>query len=267
MDNGWITLHRKTLDNPIVMKDPDYFSVWVYLLLNATHKEYDVIFKGKRIKLKQGELITGRKSICNSFKNKVSESKVQRILKTFESEQQIEQQTSSEKRLIKVNNWIQYQQSEQQSEQQVNNNRTTSEQQVNTNNNVNNVNNDNNVNNKTKLIEKDFNIFYQAYPIKKSKKAAKKAFEKVNVDITVLLSAIKQQADEKELLRRNGEFCPEWKHPSTWLNQGCWEDETREITPFEEAKALGQIKWRTKHNASAEDWVRICNGTLPKFLK
>jgi len=20
-------------------------------------------------------------------------------------------------------------------------------------------------------------------------------------------------------------FCPEWKHPSTWLNQKCWEDE------------------------------------------
>ena len=42
---GWIKLHRKTLDNPIITKDSDYLAVWIYLLLNATHKEYDVLFK------------------------------------------------------------------------------------------------------------------------------------------------------------------------------------------------------------------------------
>jgi hypothetical protein len=48
---GWIKLHRKMLDNPIVNKDCEYLAVWIYLLLNATHKEYDVIFEGKRITL------------------------------------------------------------------------------------------------------------------------------------------------------------------------------------------------------------------------
>jgi len=132
--DGWISLHRKLLENPDVCKDSDHLAVWIYLLLNATHTDYDVMFDNKRTTLKPGELITGRKSI--SAKIKISESKVQRILKTFEIEQQIEQQTTSQNRLISVLNWNQYQQSEQPIEHQVNNDRTTSEQRVNTNNNI-----------------------------------------------------------------------------------------------------------------------------------
>ena len=136
---GWIKLHRKTLDNPIITKDSDYLAVWVYLLLNTTYKEYDVLFKGKRITLKKGQLLTGRKSI--SEKLKIDENKVQRILKTLENEQQIEQQSSNKNRLITIVSWDKYQQDEQQIEQQVNNKRTTTEQQVNTNKNVKNIKN------------------------------------------------------------------------------------------------------------------------------
>lgn len=116
---GWIKLHRKILDNPIVMKDSDYLAVWIYLLLNATHKEVDMLFKGERITLKPGQLITGRKSIA--MKLNITESKVERILKTFKSEQQIEQQTSSCNRLISIVSWNEYQRSEQQNEQRVDN--------------------------------------------------------------------------------------------------------------------------------------------------
>ncbi len=140
---GWIKLHRKLLDNPIIVKDSDYLSVWIYVLLNATHKEYDTLFQGKRITLKKGQLITGRKSI--SEKLKINESKVQRILKTLENEQQIKQQKGNKNRLITILSWDKYQQDEHQTEQQVNNNRTTSEQQVNTNKNEKNIKNDKNV--------------------------------------------------------------------------------------------------------------------------
>ena len=139
---GWIKLHRKLLDNPIIIKDSDYLSVWIYILLNSTHKEYDTLFKGERITLQIGQLITGRKSI--SEKLKINESKVQRILKTLENEQQIEQQNGNKNRLITILSWDKYQQDEQQTEQQVNNNRTTSEQQVNTNKNEKNIKNEKN---------------------------------------------------------------------------------------------------------------------------
>ena len=127
---GWIKLHRKLLDNPVTMKDADHLAVWIYLLLNASHNEHPALFKGEKITLKPGQLITGRKSIALTLH--IDESKVERILKSLKSEQQIEQQTSSKNRLISITNWEFYQQSE----QQVNNKRTTSEQQVNTNKNI-----------------------------------------------------------------------------------------------------------------------------------
>lgn len=134
---GWIKLHRKLLDNPVVCKDGDHIAVWIYLLLNATHQEYPALFGGKKITLLPGQLITGRKSI--SDKLSINESKVQRILKTLENEQQIEQQTNNKHRLITILRWDYYQEDEQQNEHQVNNERTTTEQQVNTNKNVKNI--------------------------------------------------------------------------------------------------------------------------------
>lgn len=141
--SGWVKLHRKLLDNPVVCKDAEHLAIWMYLLLNATHTNYDSIFKGERITLTPGQLITGRKSISSVLK--INENKVQRVLKTFENEQQIEQQTSNQNRLITILNWNSYQGVEQQSEQQVNNERTTSEQQVNTNKNDKKEKNDKNV--------------------------------------------------------------------------------------------------------------------------
>ena len=87
MEMGWIMLHRQLLENPVVMKDTAYLSIWIYLLLNATHKERNMLFNGKKIKLRKGQLITGRKSIAK-FLN-ISESKVQRVLKSFESEDSV----------------------------------------------------------------------------------------------------------------------------------------------------------------------------------
>ena len=130
MNNGFVKIHRKLLDNPIVCKDAEYFTVWVYLLLVATHKSCSAIFNGKKIELQPGQIITGRKTIATKFN--ISESKVQRILKSFEIEQQIEQQTGNKNRLITIVKWSDYQQNEQQTEQQLNNNRTTTEQQLNT---------------------------------------------------------------------------------------------------------------------------------------
>lgn len=124
---GWVSVHRKMLDNPVVFKDADHVAVWMYLLLNATHKECQVLFRGEKITLLPGQLITGRKAISDRLK--ISDSKVHRILKLFEIEQQIEQQTSNKNRLISLINWDKYQFFEQQDKQQVNNNRTTSEQQ------------------------------------------------------------------------------------------------------------------------------------------
>lgn len=140
---GWVKIHRKILDNPISCKDSDYLAVWVYLLLNATHKEYDSLFKGKRITLQKGQLITGIISI--SKKMKINKDKVQRILKSFENDKQITQQTSNKNRLISIINWNEYQDIDKQNDKQVINKCETTDKQLITNKNVKNIKNDKNV--------------------------------------------------------------------------------------------------------------------------
>ena len=128
--DGWIKLHRKIWDNPVVTKDPDHLAVWIWLLTNATHRERDVVYEGKRITLTPGEVVCGRNKIAEE--THVSPSKVYRIIKVFKSEQQIEQRTDRQKSVITIVRWDEYQKSEQQNEQRVNNDRTTTEQRVNT---------------------------------------------------------------------------------------------------------------------------------------
>lgn len=123
-------MHRKLLDNPIVCKDSDHFAIWVYLLLNATHTEYNALFKGEKITLKPGQLLTGRKSI--SAKLNISESKVRRVLTLFESDQQIDRQRSNQNSLITIVKWCEYQQPDQQDGQQVTTNKKVKNIKTNT---------------------------------------------------------------------------------------------------------------------------------------
>ena len=127
---GYIKLWRQMRENPTVYKDADHIAVWVELLFLAQFHPYDAMFNGKRITLQPGQLITGRKKLA--AKLHISESKVQRILKCFENEHMIEQRTDHQCRLISIVSWNLYQRSEHPSEQRVNNDRTTSEQRVNT---------------------------------------------------------------------------------------------------------------------------------------
>ena len=154
MKEGWIKMYRKIEDNPIVCKDNDYFRVWHHLLYNASHQSQYVVFNNEKIEIKPGQYITGRKQIseeCN-----ISESKTERILKWFENDHQIEQQTSTKGRLITIVNWEKYQNIEQQSGQRVGNTQTIIKQRTVTNKNDNNViNNISSIN----LIKEEPNIF------------------------------------------------------------------------------------------------------------
>lgn len=140
---GWIKLYRKLLDNPIVCKDSETFSIWLYLLLSATHQEVSAIFKGKKIILKPGQLITGILSI--SKKLKINKDKVQRTLKCFEIDKQIKQETSNKNRLITILNWEQYQSNDNENDKQLINKCETTDKQLITNKNEKNDKNDKNV--------------------------------------------------------------------------------------------------------------------------
>jgi len=131
MQEGYIKLHRCILDSSW-SRHPDFVAVWVYCLLRANYNPADVVTKGGAVvHLEPGQFITSREQI--SAGTGVQESKVERILKLFKSEQQIEQQNKGKFRVITITNWFKYQAREQHNEQQMNNKRTTDEQQMNTN--------------------------------------------------------------------------------------------------------------------------------------
>ena len=69
-----------------------------------------------------------------------------------------------------------------------------------------------------------FDAFYQAYPRKVAKEAARKAFAKLNPGQELLadmLAALERQKRSRQWAEGGGKFVP---HPATWLNGRRWED-------------------------------------------
>ncbi len=128
MELGYVRLYRKILDNPIIWKDSDHVAIWIYLLLNATHKEISVIFKGEKTILRPGQLIVGSKAIAEELN--INYVKVHRVLNDFKVEKQIEKQASNKNSLITILNWEKYQSCEKQNEIQVKNNCNSDEIQM-----------------------------------------------------------------------------------------------------------------------------------------
>lgn len=89
------------------------------------------------------------------------------------------------------------------------------------------------------MLKSAFDAFWEAYPKKSGKGDARKAFTKVKVPLETLLKAIEDQKRSVQWQKDGGQYIP---NPSTWLNQGRWEDELPSNTPkigfsHEEAKA------------------------------
>lgn len=79
-----------------------------------------------------------------------------------------------------------------------------------------------------KEIESDelFEKFWDAYPKKKAKIKAKEAFKKIKPTpteefVNKMIKAIEEQKVSLDWKKEQGQFIP---YPSTWLNQGRWED-------------------------------------------
>lgn len=84
-------------------------------------------------------------------------------------------------------------------------------------------------NNQEPNIQDRFDEFWRNYPLKKSKAQALRAFKKINPDenlLRAMISALGEQKRERQGLLEKNQFAPEWKHPPTWLNGECWNDET-----------------------------------------
>ena len=159
--SGWVKLHR-TITDSFVFQNPDRLKFWIWCLCKASHKERIQNVGLQEVPLKKGQFVFGRKKAANELN--MDESKIYRLLKTFEKREKIEVKSNNKFSVVTVVNWSVYQDDEQQCEQQSNNKITTNEQQSNTNKNVKNDNND-----KNKDILSHFESCWKLYPNKKGK--------------------------------------------------------------------------------------------------
>jgi len=84
------------------------------------------------------------------------------------------------------------------------------------------------VNNSQLSVNNPFAVFWKAYPKKKSKGQAEKAFKKLSLDdilFNKIISAIDKAKASEQWGNDDGKYIP---YPATWLNVRGWEDETTE---------------------------------------
>lgn len=161
--NGFISLHRKLLENPIFYK-PALLQLFIYCLLKANHKANEFIFNNEMVKIQRGSFITGRKILSSDLRCK--EATLYRRLQILKDFDYISIKTTNKYSVISVVNYNKYQTTvsrlKQENERKSNNKKdlknidnievtekelinsnnkvTTNEQQNNTNNNDNNIN-------------------------------------------------------------------------------------------------------------------------------
>lgn len=79
-----------------------------------------------------------------------------------------------------------------------------------------------------------FAEFWKAYPKKVGKKAAEKSWQKLKPDAELferIMQAVTAAKGSDQWNRENGRFIP---NPSTWINQGRWDDELPAVGSFQQ---------------------------------
>jgi len=232
---GYIKLWRALLKKPIWLKStPEQKVVLVTLLLMANYYENEWEWKGIPFKVEKGEFVTSLESIRKSAGKGISIQNIRAAIIRFKKLQFLTEKSTKSGRLITIINWDSYQPSINDPNKEPNKDPTKTQH----------------LSKKYKKYKKEKNkeysaiflSFWKEYPVKKGKGEAYKSWRKQKPNHEIVLLAIKKQTEEKEKLRANKQFCPEWPHPATWINQARWEDEEYQLT--EEGDGLARFLQR-----------------------
>jgi len=111
-----------------------------------------------------------------------------------------------------------------------------------------------------KSIPQKFEIFWKAYPKRKSKGQAEKAFAKINPDeqlLATMLATIEQAIKSVDWQKDDGKFIP---YPATWLNAKGWEDEfPKEGKGGTHKQSSRELKSRNEYKSPEEH--RVAGGS------
>jgi|TARA_B100000073_G_scaffold302025_1_gene269326 hypothetical protein len=150
---GWISLHRKILDNPILSRGRTYsrFEAFVYMLLQANHKDNKAVIGNQIIKVRSGSFVTSQKKLMKEFR--WGSTKLRAFIKMLEDDKMIVSKSNTYSTMITITNYDSYQNLQTTNKLQSESNQKTNKLQSKTNNNDNTLNNDNNDNKEQKFID------------------------------------------------------------------------------------------------------------------
>lgn len=108
MENSWIRLHRKLMDDPLYFAEPfSKMQAWIDLLLLANFADRVTFIRGNRVTIKRGQVAYSREWFSGRWR--WSRGKIDRFLDMLERENMIGRQKSAVITCISILNYDAYQ--------------------------------------------------------------------------------------------------------------------------------------------------------------
>lgn len=108
MENSWIRLHRKLMDDPLYFAEPfTKMQAWIDLLLLANFADRVTFIRGNRVTIKRGQVAYSREWFSGRWR--WSRGKIDRFLDMLERENMIGRQKSAVITCISILNYDTYQ--------------------------------------------------------------------------------------------------------------------------------------------------------------
>lgn len=108
MENSWIRLHRKLMDDPLYFAEPfTKMQAWIDLLLLANFADRVMFIRGNRVTIKRGQVAYSREWFSGRWR--WSRGKIDRFLDMLERENMIGRQKSAVITCISILNYDAYQ--------------------------------------------------------------------------------------------------------------------------------------------------------------
>ncbi len=107
---GWIKLFRRLSCSPMWMNTtPHQKTIFMTLLLTATHEPHKTFFCGREILLKPGQVSTSIQGLCKLSGPLITEQNVRTALKKFKNMNFLTCESTKQGTLVTIVNWDKYQ--------------------------------------------------------------------------------------------------------------------------------------------------------------
>ena len=222
MDKSFIKLYRKIQDNWI-WDNPLYLKCWIDMLMRASIKSSSMLMNNQVINVSRGEIIFSQRNFAK--RNNMSRQRLRTFLKKLEKTNMIRLKSNPDLTHVILVGYKLYNDSKLTQSQPTPNPIIRKKES------------------KNKEINKDFELFWNAYPKKIGKKKVEDKFNSIDFPIDKILKNIELQKQSDQW--QTQQYIP---NPETYLNQERWEDEViLDVQPEEpiyiyECKICNKVK-------------------------